>query len=208
MSFTSSLRSSVPALLTAVALLAGAGSARADQLEWVSRADAERAAAALTPGSLVVQWVSHMPDSRPVIYWVQSAEAKDVAGQDGFAEVKVRAVKVASAHTLKQPAGGAPYKFDLGAADGPAQELSLDLAYTYVCSSELPGVFVNLGKKLALDCQIRTPAIEVGVGTVEAITARVAAVTAATTSGGEVCEGEGANASSRPSRGIADRLGD
>ena len=45
----------------------------------------------------------------------------------------------------------------------------IDLAYVYVPSAEVPGSFVNLGKRQRLECTIKAVALEVGEEALAAI---------------------------------------
>lgn len=159
---TRTTRSVLPAL---VALFALAGTARADQLQWLPKREADEAKAALAPGSIFVDWISHL-QGKPVIYKVVSSEVVAV-DSPGMAEVKVKAVKVAAAKTSRQPTDG-PWQFST-IEGGQPEDVIIDLAYVYVPSTELPGSFVNLGKKQKLECSVRTVALEVGEATVAAI---------------------------------------
>ena len=148
-----------------MALFVTAGAARADQLQWLAKADAERAVAALPAGTLYVDFISHLK-GKPAIFQVVKAEV--VATSDpAYSEVKLTAIKVAEARTLRQPADG-PFQWKT-IEGGQPEVVACDLAYVYVPSAELPGCFVNLGKKLGLDCSVRTVALEVGQETIDAI---------------------------------------
>lgn len=148
-----------------IALFVTAGAARADQLQWLAKADAEKAVAALPAGTLYVDYISHM-QGKPVIYKVVKAEVIET-GDANYREVKMTAIKVAEARTARQPSDG-PFQFKT--IEGGAPEVvACDLAYVYVPSSELPGSFVNLGKKFKLECSVRTVALEVGQETIDAI---------------------------------------
>jgi hypothetical protein len=160
---TRTLRSTLlPALLLLVA-----GTARADQLAWIPKADAEKAQKVLAPGTLFVDWISHMP-GKPAVYEVVSSEVADT-GSPGYFELKVKAIRVAEGRTVRQPTDRA-FAF-VTVPRGEAQVLSVDLAYIYVPSSEVAYSFVNLGKKLRLECSIKAVAIEVGEDTIARITA-------------------------------------
>ncbi len=148
-----------------IALFVTAGAARADQLQWLARADAEKAVAALPAGALYVDYISHQK-GKPAIFQVVKAEV--VATSDpSYSEVKLTAIKVAEARTVRQPGDGA-FQFKT-IEGGKAEVVACDLAYVYVPSAELPGCFVNLGKKLGLECSVRTVALEVARETTDAI---------------------------------------
>ncbi len=148
-----------------IALFVTAGAARADQLQWLPKAEAEKAVAALPAGTLYVDYISHM-QGKPVIYKVVKAEV--IATSDAnYSEVKMTAIKVAEARTQRQPSDG-PFQFKT-IEGGQAEVVACDLAYVYVPSAEVAGSFVNLGKKFKLECSVRTIALEVGQTTIDAI---------------------------------------
>ncbi|MCO5171584.1 MAG: hypothetical protein M9894_35220 [Planctomycetes bacterium] len=148
---------SIPALLLGLVLTAGV--ARADQLQILDRPDAERAVAALCPGTLFVEWISHMDDSTPVLKRVHSVEVKKWEyGQDQY-KVHVKAVTLAT--TTRGPSQfDSVFDFRLERRARPVVE-AVDLAYVYVPSTEIDGMFVNLGKKLKLPCEVDWIALEI-----------------------------------------------
>lgn len=135
--------------------LALAGVSRADQLAYIEKAVAERAAARLQPGTLFVDWISHMPDSTPRLLRIKSVEVKHT-GYEDYYELIAKADELATSQKGNQQ--GAAYDFALQTR---AVEEALDLAYVYVPSSELPGMFVCLGKLLQQPCEVESVALEV-----------------------------------------------
>lgn len=132
-----------------------AGVARADQLQVLARADAQRAARALPPGTLFVDWISHMDDSQPVLKRVVSTELR--AWGDGDVELIARTQVLGTATR-----GANPFEtpWDWRLSDAPVKEEALDLAYVYVPSKELDNTFICLGKKLKLPCEVDSIALE------------------------------------------------
>jgi hypothetical protein len=144
--------------LTACALslaVLGAPSAFADQHQLLSGDVADRAIAELEPGALFVDWISHQ-GGKATVYVVQQRHVTEDPGT-GKCEVKVAATAIAALSVSSlgvvtyQPLRGHPL-------DGPGYEMdqngratrSIDLAYVYVASSEIAGMFINLGRKLEL----------------------------------------------------------
>lgn len=146
-------------IVVAVALALLTRPARADDQLWLELEPAGAAARVLTPGTAFVEWVSHnAPDEDgglPVLHVVERVAIIPYA--DHFeVEVSARMVAVAEA----SPASGGAFRFRAVSA-GPLARKRLDLAYVYVPSPEVPGMFVNLAKRLGLPCQVRWIAIEV-----------------------------------------------
>jgi hypothetical protein len=136
--------------------------ALADDLLWLQAEEARRAVAELAPGACFVDWMSHFdptdPGGRPVLWQTVEARAVTVGAH---VEVVVSALRLAEG----EPSARWDDAFAWSASRKKAPEtLRLDLAYVYVPSAELPRVFVNLGRKLGLECSVRSPAIEVPPG--------------------------------------------
>lgn len=134
-----------------------AGTARADQLQLLERAQAQRAARALPAGTLFVDWISHMGDSQPVLKRVLGTEVK--AYGDGYFEV-IAHTKVLGTATRGPNNFETPWDWQMTDRGAEAKE-PLDLAYVYVPSKELDNTFICLGKKLKLPCEVDSIAIEV-----------------------------------------------
>ncbi len=148
------IRTSVLALLLGLFLT---GVARADQLQWLEAAQARKAARALPAGTLIVDWISHMPDSKPTLRRIVSTEVKQVA--EGYFEVVAR-MEVLGTATRGPNNFETPWDWQRADAGTIVTE-PLDLAYVYVASKELDNTFINLGKKLKLPCEIDAIALEV-----------------------------------------------
>lgn len=141
-------------------LFLSAGVARADQLQLLSRADAQRAARALPASSLFVDWISHLPGSQPVLKRVLKVEVKPWGDpSDGYFEVVAR-TKVVGTATRRANAFETPWDWQLE-EDGAEASAPLDLAYVFVPSRELENTFICLGKRLKLPCEVDSIALEV-----------------------------------------------
>lgn len=146
------MKHSVAFLVLSLALV---GAARADQLAYVEKSVAEKAAARLTPGTLYADWISHMGGA-PRLLRIRSVEVRHT-GYEDYYQVHARAEEVAT--SAKGGQQGAAFDFQLAAR--PAVEEALDLAYVYVPSSEVPSMFVCLGKALGQPCEVEAIALEV-----------------------------------------------
>lgn len=142
--------------LAALLCLGLVSATHADQLAWVEQEVAKRAAAQLRPGTLIVDWISHMPDSTPRLLRVVSVKVQPT-GYEDLHELVAECLLVATSRKGSQQ--GAAHDFQLEDRR-PLQE-SLDLAYVYVPSQELPGMFVCLGKLLEQPCEVESVALEV-----------------------------------------------
>lgn len=148
---------------TAFAVLGGllltAGVTLADQLQLLSRADAQKAARALPVGTLFVDWISHMEDSQPQLKRVLKVEVKPYGNPaDGYFEVVLK-TKLLGTATKQANAFETPWDWNLAVEQIETTE-SVDLAYVFVPSKELDNTFVNLGKKLKLPCEVDSIALE------------------------------------------------
>jgi hypothetical protein len=149
---------------TTFAVLAGlfltAGVTLADQLQLLSRADAQKASRALPVGTLFVDWISHMPDSQPQLKRVLKVEVKPYGNPaDGYFEVVLK-TKLLGTATRQANAFETPWDWNLAVEQVEKTE-SVDLAYVYIPSREIDNTFVVLGKKLKLPCEVDSIALEV-----------------------------------------------
>lgn len=142
-----------------VLMLLTTGTADADQLQVLTRAQAEAALGRLRPGSVFVEWISHIRTDSPVIYEVVEAE---IVPFDGGPDVEIE-VRVIRRGTGKL-ASGSDRMFDFAEISKPSEEKVVpDLAYTYVPLSEaMPGnIFINIALLMQLEANVRHPAIVV-----------------------------------------------
>lgn len=153
-------------------LLLTAGVTLADQLQLLSRADAQKAARALPVGTLFVDWISHMEDSQPQLKRVLKVEVKPYGDPaDGYFEVVLRTQLLGTA-TRQANAFETPWDWNLAVRKVETTE-SVDLAYVYVPSKELENTFVTLGKKLKLPCEVDSIALELPGRVLHELNARV-----------------------------------
>jgi hypothetical protein len=158
-----------PWVAVPLALLWGAA-AQGDQLQWLEHEAGGRAYLALQPGDLFVEWISHNgideDKGRPILYRARTVHLRD---EGDHVEVEVLAEAVAFAEGARAYDG---WRFRALEAPEPPEEMALDLAYTYVISNEVPGMFVNLGKRLGLACTVKHIALEVPPDVLAAALAR------------------------------------
>jgi hypothetical protein len=134
--------------------LALVGASRADQLAYTEKAVAEKAAARLAPGTLYLDWVSHMGGA-PRLMRIKSVEVK-FTNYENYYELVADVEQLAVSQKGGQQ--GASFDFRLERSSG---RVSLDLAYVYVPSSEIKSMFVCLGKVLEQPCEVESIAVEV-----------------------------------------------
>jgi len=158
-------------LLIALLLAGAAATAHADQLQWLPEKAAKAAAAELKPGTLFVDWVAHGGDT-PQLLRVETVSTAEV--EPGFFTVSVQAKPLIASIPSDDPHARQLYRFYEEPPFADAEPMVLDLAYVYVASSELPATFVNLGKKLGLDADIRHVAIELPADLLKRVKARPA----------------------------------
>ncbi len=145
-------------LVAALALAMLAPAAQADQLQIIEPKAAQKAAKVLAPGSLFVDWISHMGDSKPTLYRVESVQVLPWDADPTQSELKLSARKLGQA-TRGPNAFETPFDWQLRQGAEPEQVIA-DLAYIYVPSREVPGMFVVLGKALRQPCEVDSIAIE------------------------------------------------
>jgi hypothetical protein len=143
-------------LLMGVSIGVSALCAQADQLQWNLREDAERAAKAIKPGSVVVSYCSQCDAQTIEVWWAERAVVTTTPENELF-EVQVFGKRLMASEE----------KFDKGKFTGPATLTSknisdknrwfleaVDLAYVYVPVGN--GRFRVLGKELGLAADVRT----------------------------------------------------
>ena len=159
-------------LLIALFLAGSALSAHADQLAWIPRDAAEAAVKQLQPGTLFVDWVSHNDhaSNHPTLHRVETVSMAEV--HPGYWSVQVTAKPLLASSPHQQGDSWSLYSFYQQPPHADAEPMQLDLAYVYVPSTEIPGTFVNLGKKLRLEADIRHVAIELPAELLKRVAAR------------------------------------
>lgn len=159
------MRRSIVAFALALAL--AATSARADQLLYLDRPAARHALDALAPGARFVAWVAQngpgCDGGSPALYEIREVRPVE---RDDHAEIHVLARLLATATPAPRGDGafGEPWRFSPAQGDAEPVHLALDLAYVYVASAEVADMYVCLGKKLGLACDVAAIAIEVRLG--------------------------------------------
>ncbi len=129
----------------------------ADQLAYLSKADAERAAAYIETQRLMVSYCS-LCNQEPVELWhVQEVKAAHT-GYQNYYQVVVRARRIlTSTHVYNEGEYVEPVEFDyVGHPDSALEELELDLAYVYSPSG---GAWKCLGRILKMECEVRVETI-------------------------------------------------
>jgi hypothetical protein len=143
------------AVVSLISLLVTAGAARADQLAWLTPAQAESAVEALPAGAVVVSYCS-LCEARPEVWVVKRASAEP-AGDDKHHKVVVEGWRLARS---REAFAAGSYREPVEYESLPARVVreEMDLAYLYVRQGER---YRALGHVLGLPCETRVP--ELGV---------------------------------------------
>lgn len=147
-----------------VLLLLLVATARADQLQWNSRADTDRAVQVLSPGSLVVSYCSEA-NLDHVEVWRVIAAVPTPTVVEGYWETQVFAKRLLSS---KEPVVRGTYREPLAFARAQPKRsrhpnsdvhvlAAVDFAYVYVRTGD--NVFVCLGRTLGLPCEVSVDTI-------------------------------------------------
>ncbi|MEM1296163.1 MAG: hypothetical protein AAGH89_12420 [Verrucomicrobiota bacterium] len=131
----------------------------ADQLAYISKADAERAAEHIEKQQLIVTYCS-LCNSEPVELWHVQETKVAHTGYENYYEVIVKARRIlTSARVFDSGQYQEPVELDyVGHPDSALEELKLDLAYIYTA---LEGAWFCVGKLLEMDCEILVEEIRI-----------------------------------------------
>ncbi len=145
-------------------LLLALATARADQLQWNSRADTDRALERLQPGTIVISYCSEA-NTDHVEVWRVIAAVPTPTVVDGYWETQVFAKRLLSSKepvvrgTYREPIAFAPAKPKR--SRHPSSDLHVlapvDFAYVYVQVNH--NVFACLGQTLGLPCEVSVESI-------------------------------------------------
>tara|TARA_R110002096_G_scaffold206192_9_gene392379 strand:- start:834 stop:1289 length:456 start_codon:yes stop_codon:yes gene_type:complete len=124
----------------------------ADQLAYISKADAERAAEHIQDQQLIITYCS-LCDNEPVELWHVQETKVAHTGYENYFEVIVKARRIlTSARVFNSGEYTEPVELDyVGHPESALEELKLDLAYVYTASD---GAWLCVGKLLEMDCEI------------------------------------------------------
>jgi hypothetical protein len=162
------VRGIAPLAVAACSLLAAAG-ARADQLAWISAADASAAASRIAPGSLLVAYCSAC-SGRVEVWRVRKAEVAPTTATEYF-QVRVTARRLfRSREVIARGQYHEPIAYEPAVAKRPdGSDLDttagVDLAYVYV--PEAAGTFRALGKVMGLPCEVAVETITLPAAVLE-----------------------------------------
>lgn len=131
----------------------------ADQLAYISKAEAERAAKHIQSQQLMVSYCS-LCNSEPVELWHVQETKVAHTGYENYYEVIVKARRIlTSSRVYDSGQYEEPIELDyVGHPDSALEELKLDLAYVYTASE---GAWYCVGKLLEMDCEILVEKIRI-----------------------------------------------
>jgi hypothetical protein len=131
------------------------------QANGFSQADAERAKASLSNGSLIAE----MTDAGGKIFIVRGLDSTEAADGKVRLQVKAEALAIATIDCC----GNTSYEL---VDAGQRKTVTVNLAKSFVTSAEVPGMMVNLGKKLGMKTNASAVAFEISQDVIRAAATR------------------------------------